>query len=117
MHPELPKPITIAEIASEKKGQDIVLMDMRKVSNVCDWFVIISAGSTRAIKALARAIDKGLSQKKVKSLRIEGRNDPFWVLLDYGDTVVHIFHKDMREFYGLERLWSDAPMECFESKC
>ena len=107
----------IAELASEKKGQDIVLLDLRKVSTVCDWFVLVSANSDRQVNSISRSIQKMLSKEGVKPLHIEGRNNPHWTLLDYNDVVVHVFHKDIREFYGLERLWSDAPREQFDGKC
>jgi len=107
----------IAKLAAEKKGQDIVLMDMQGISAVCDWFILVSAGSTRRIKAISRAIEEGLSKKKISPLHVEGRHDPHWVLLDYVDVVVHVFYKDVRAFYGLERLWSDAPREHFDGKC
>lgn len=107
----------IARLAADKKGQDIVLMDMQGLSTVCDWFVLVSAASVRRIKAISKAIEKGLSEKKIPPLHVEGRNNPNWVLLDYNDVVAHIFYKDIREFYGLERLWSDAPREYFDGKC
>jgi len=107
----------IARTSSEKKGEDIVLMDVRKVSGVCDWFVLVSASSSRRLKGISEAIQKDLSEKKVFPLHVEGRHNPYWTLLDYGDVVVHIFYKDIRGFYGLERLWADAPKECFEAKC
>lgn len=107
----------IAKLAAEKKGENITFMDMRKVSTVCDWFVLISASSTRRINAISKAVDKGLSAEKISPLHIAGRKNPYWVLMDYGDIVVHIFYKAIREFYGLERLWSDAPREEFDVKC
>jgi len=106
-----------AKFAAEKKGENIVLMNMAKISAVCDWFVVVSASSSRRIKAIADAIEKGLSQKKIHPLRIEGRTNPSWVLLDYNDLIVHVFYKEVRDFYGLERLWSDAPREKFDAKC
>ena len=107
----------IAELAANKKGQDIVLMDMRGISDVCDWFVLVSARSAPAIKAILREIEKGLSREKISPVHIEGRNNPFWVLMDYGEVVVHIFNKETRQFYGLERVWSDSTRENFEERC
>ena len=107
----------IAESAAEKKGHDIVLMDMSRISTLCDWFVVVSASSSRRVNAISRAIQEKLSKNHVRPLHIEGRHNPYWVLLDYEDVVAHIFYGDIREFYGLERLWSDAPRERFDSKC
>ncbi|MFQ5951973.1 MAG: ribosome silencing factor [Candidatus Omnitrophota bacterium] len=107
----------IAESAAEKKGQDIVLMDMSCISTLCDWFVLVSASSSRRVNAISKAIQEKLSKKRIHPLHIEGKRNPYWVLLDYEDVVVHVFYGDIREFYGLERLWSDAPRERFDAKC
>lgn len=111
------KALFIASIAQDKKGSDIVLLDLRKISNFCDWFVVLSASSTRRVQAIAASVQKALLEKDVHPLHVEGRHNQYWVLLDYGDVVVHIFYKDVRDFYGLERLWRDAPQECFNEKC
>lgn len=107
----------IAQLAAEKKGQDIVLMDMRNISTICDWFVLVSASSSRRLNTISKTIKEALSKKRVFPLRIEGKNNPYWVLLDCEDVVVHVFHEEIREFYGLERLWSEAPRERFDGKC
>ncbi|MCK5450738.1 MAG: ribosome silencing factor [Candidatus Omnitrophica bacterium] len=107
----------IAELASERKGEDIVLMDMRHISMVCDWFVLVSASSSRRVNSISKAIQKELSREKVNPLHVEGKQNPYWTLLDYEDVVVHVFYKEIREFYGLERLWSDAPKKQFNDKC
>lgn len=107
----------IAHLAAEKKGESIVLLEIREVSPVCDWLVIVSASSSRRIKAIANSVQEGMAKEKVHPLHVEGKNNPYWTLLDYGDVVVHVFNEDIREFYGLERLWSDAPRERFEDKC
>lgn len=104
----------IAALAADTKGDSIVLLRIKGVSSVSDWIVIISATSSRRIRAIADAIREGMSKEKERPLHVEGRNNPYWTLLDYGDVVVHIFHEDIRDFYGLERLWADAPIERFE---
>lgn len=109
--------LLVSRLALEKKGRDIVLLDMRGISTVCDWFVLISAASPRMIKAISKAIDKSISAKKISSMNIQGRQDPQWVLMDYGDVVVHVFYARTREFYALEKLWADAPREIFDDKC
>ncbi|MFH1552822.1 MAG: ribosome silencing factor [Candidatus Omnitrophota bacterium] len=107
----------IAQLAAEKKGENIVLMDMRNISTMFDWFVLISASSSRRINGISNTIQENLSKRRIPLLHIEGKHTPYWVLLDYEDVVVHVFYKDIREFYGLERLWSDAPIERFDNKC
>jgi len=106
----LEKAKLIAELAMEKKGENIVLMDMRKVSSMFDWFVLVSATSSRRIKAISNFIRRELSRKKMRAVHLEGRKeDPNWILLDFEDVVVHVFHENLRDFYGLERLWADVP--------
>lgn len=107
----------IARLAAEKKGENIVLMDMRGVSTMCDWFVLVSASSSRRIGAISNVIQERLAKEGVHPMHVEGRHNPYWVLLDYVDVVVHVFYKEVRDFYGLERLWSDAPTERFDNKC
>ncbi len=105
----LDKAKLIARLAADKKGEDIVLLDMTNQSAMCDWFVIVSASSSRRIGAISEEIQYKLSRDRVFPLHVEGRSSPYWVLMDYVDVVVHIFHSEMRGFYGLERLWSEAP--------
>lgn len=107
----------IAQFAAEKKGEDIVLMEMRNISTMYEWFVLISGSSSRRINAISNTIQRKLAKERIFSLHIEGKQDAHWVLLDYNDVIVHIFHNQIREFYGLERLWSDARIERFENKC
>lgn len=106
----------IAKAAGEKKGEDIVLLDMAGKPLLCDWFILITASSSRRIKAISDEIRKRLSSEKVYPGKVEGMVTAGWVLLDYGDIVVHIFTESMREFYGLERLWSDTPRENYDIK-
>jgi len=92
-------------------------MDMRNISTICDWFVLVSASSSRRLNTISNTIKEALSKKRVFPIRIEGKHNPYWVLLDCEDVVVHVFYEDIREFYGLERLWSEAPRERFDGKC
>lgn len=112
----LEKAALAARGASDKKGEDIVLMDMRKLSSFCDWFVIVSANSSRRIETIIRAVRKALSERAVKPLHTESSDGPYWSLLDYGDIVVHVFQEHVRQFYGLERLWSEAPRTYVDEK-
>jgi ribosome-associated protein len=108
----------IAASAADKKGENITIMDMRGVSSMCDWFVLVTASSSRRINTISKAIQEKLSkEEKISPLHIEGKTNPYWTLLDYGDVVVHVFYDQIRDFYGLERLWSDAPRERFDNKC
>jgi len=101
----------IIELARQKKGKQIVLMDISQLSTFADYFVIISGDSTIQIKAIADHIVDELHRKDIYPLNKEGYDYLNWVLLDYVDVVVHIFTNEIRKFYGLERLWADAAME------
>jgi ribosome-associated protein len=99
----------VVEVASDKLAADIVLLDLRGVAPFADYFVIMSADSSRQIEALERDISQALKEEKVKRFQREGINSSGWVLLDFSDVIVHIFGPEEREFYGLERLWAQAP--------
>jgi len=81
---------------------------MRKLSNFCDYFVICSGNSERQVESITRAIEEGFLEKKIKPASPGDSNNGLWSLLDYGNVVVHIFSKETREYYNLERLWIDA---------
>ncbi len=96
----------------EKKGSDVVIMDMREASGVSDYFILCCGTSDIQVRAIAEAVEKRLkSECQEAPWHIEGTEHRQWVLMDYVDLVVHIFTPDRREFYDLERLWSDAPVE------
>ncbi len=101
----------IAALALSKKAQDVVLMDMRAVSGFADYFVICHGDSDVQVKAISRAIRDGMREVGVQAWHEEGRQSLRWMLLDYVDVVAHIFRKESREFYSLERLWGDAGIE------
>ena len=96
------------EIAEDKQASDIVMLDLQQLSYVADYFVICSGESDRQLKAILDAIDETLSREFNREARIEGTPDTGWVLLDYGDVVVHIFSVALRDYYRIERLWSKA---------
>ncbi len=98
----------IVEIASDKKGIDIVLLRTAELTTMADFFVIMSGRSDRQVQALAGAIVDELRDDGIKPLGTEGRASARWVLLDYGAVIVHVFAPEERDFYGLERLWSAA---------
>lgn len=99
-----------AAAASAKKGEDIVALDVGDIISITDAFVITSATNTRHVRTLVDEIEKAMKEH-ASSLptSVEGLDDATWVLLDYGDIVVHVFLDETRAYYELERLWSDAP--------
>ncbi len=98
-----------AEAADAKKGGDIVVLDVGDIIGIVDMFVITSAPNTRLVRTIVDEVEKQLRERAgVKPRSVEGLDDVSWVLLDYGDLVVHVFLDETREFYGLERLWADA---------
>ncbi len=99
----------IVDVASDKQAVDIVLLDLRDVSLIADYFVICNGTSDRQIKAIVDDIRETLHrEEKLKPLQMEGTPDSGWVLLDYGSVVVHVFSPELREYYRLEKIWSQA---------
>lgn len=99
------------QFALERKALDVKILDLRKLSSVCDFFVICSASVGVQAKAIADWITENLRQRGINYWHSEGYQACRWILLDYVDVVVHIFLPQVREFYGLESLWGDAKME------
>ena len=97
-----------AEAASEKKASDVLLLDIREVTTFADYFVICSGNNHRQLQAIADAIDEQLSPQGAQLLHREGDAENGWVLLDFGDIIVHILGTKEREYYDLERLWNGA---------
>lgn len=97
-----------AGFASEKKAEDITVLDMRGVVNFCDFFVIASGTSTRQAQSIAEGVADGFEDLGTRITRKEGYRDGLWVLVDVGSVIVHVFEKATREFYGLDHLWQDA---------
>jgi ribosome-associated protein len=98
-----------ARSASEKKGEDIVIYDLRGISDVSDYFVVVTAQSKLQVRAIVSGIERGLKDLSVRPLGVEGSSGGQWVLIDYADTVIHVFSPALREYYALEALWGDAP--------
>jgi ribosome-associated protein len=101
----------IAGLALEKKAESIVILDLRELSSACDYFVVATGLSELSVKAIAEHIEDTLASESIRPWHVEGRQHRRWVLMDYVDVVVHLFHKDTREYYRLESLWADAPQE------
>ncbi len=101
--------LIVVEAAEDKKGEDIIVLDMRPIPSFCEYFVIISAGSLRQVNAVSDAVQYALIKEKIKPFSMISSNDESgWIVLDYASVVAHIFYKPVREFYALEHLWSDA---------
>jgi len=97
----------IVKSCEDKKGIDIKVLDIKGMTSIADYFVIVSGNSSSQVDALAREIDEKLSEKGEKPQNQEGKNSSRWIILDFGDIIVHVFHKDEREYYNLERLWEE----------
>ena len=107
---------TIIEAIKDKKGQNIVSLDLSVLDGaICDTFIICNADSTTQVAAIASGIEeKVLKEMKEKVWRVEGLNNGIWVVMDYVDVMVHIFQTEPREFYKLEQMWADAPSKTYE---
>ena len=95
--------------ADDRKAVDLKVLHLEKVTDFTDYFLICSGTSERQVQAIADAVLERMREEKVRPLHVEGFNRGQWVLLDFGDFVVHIFQEEPRKFYALERLWGDAP--------
>ncbi len=101
--------IEAARAADDKSAADVVVLEVGPVMAVCGWFVIASGSNTRLVRTVAEAVEEQVAAAGgPRPLRTEGFDDLRWVLLDYGDFVVHVFSDEARKFYDLERLWSDV---------
>jgi ribosome-associated protein len=100
----------IAEIIKTKKGFDINILDLRKLSGIADCFIVCSADADRQVKAIADEVDEQLHNKGIRCFHKEGFETLNWVILDYFDVIVHVFKADARSYYNLEKLWGDAPV-------
>lgn len=96
----------IKDSCKEKKGIDIKVLDIKGLSSIAYYFVIVSGNSVRQVSALADEIEEKMDEKGINLENIDGKTTSRWILLDYGDIIVHVFHKDEREYYDIERLWS-----------
>ena len=104
------KSLLCLKAALEKKALDPVLLELKGTTSFTDYFLLCSGKSDRQVQAIAQGIEEALKKKGIRPLGQEGMTGGRWVLMDYGDVVVHVFHREAREFYRIERLWADAPM-------
>lgn len=100
----------IAEIIKTKKGFDINILDLRKLSGIADFFVVCSADADRQVKAIADEVDEKLHNQGIRCFHKEGYETMNWIILDYFDVIVHVFRAEARNYYNLEKLWGDAPV-------
>ena len=103
-----------ASAATDKKAKDVLVLDIQSLTPMADYFVICSANSGTQVEAVARAVKEKMGELGIACKSTEGLAEARWVLLDFGDLVVHVFRPEEREFYHLERLWGDARQVPFE---
>ena len=97
-----------AEVCDEKKAKDIIVLDVRKITSISDYFIVCSTSNERQARAIAEDLRMRMKELGKREMGVEGLEDARWVLQDFGDIVLHIFHESQREFYDIEGLWADA---------
>ncbi len=108
--------VTAARQADDKQGRNIVVLDVRSVLGIIDYFVVVDAPNRRLVRTLVDEVEVGVREVSGRSpLRVEGEREQQWVLIDYGDVVVHIFLDEVRRFYEIERLYRDVPAIAWDS--
>lgn len=105
----LDKALLASQIIMERKAVDPVMFEVTGLTSITDYFLIAGGNSTRQVQAIGRHLQRTMKDKGLKAYGVEGEQEGQWILLDYGDLVVHIFYQPVREFYDLEGLWSEAP--------
>jgi ribosome-associated protein len=108
-----PEVVQAAELALDRKAEDVLALDLRGVSSATDFFVLATGNSDIQVKAIAEHVMEELAKDGFRPLHVEGMDRARWVLMDFVDFVVHVFHPLAREFYQLELLWGDAPTRSF----
>jgi ribosome-associated protein len=110
------KAIEAAQAALDKKAKDMVVLELKDLTIIADYFVVCSGESTTQVKAIVENVEKKLREYGQKPMGIEGLNTARWVLMDYGDVIVHVFEEETRAYYELEKFWLDAPRIPFEKE-
>lgn len=108
--------VSAARAAAAKQGTAIVILDVRELIVICDYFVIAGGTTERQVRTIEEEVERALRETGVKPVRREGQTEGRWVLLDYIDVVVHLFAEEEREYYDLERLWRDAPRVVWQER-
>ncbi|MCE3412457.1 ribosome silencing factor [Staphylococcus aureus] len=96
-----------------KKGEDTISLEMKGISDMTDYFVVTHGNNERQVQAIARAVKEVANEQNIEVKRMEGYNEARWILIDLADVVVHVFHKDERNNYNIEKLYQDAPLESY----
>lgn len=104
-----PEVKTSVKASLAKKGEELVILDLRGIASFTDFFIILHGNSSRQNKAIYESVEKELKENNIKPLSVEGRERADWILMDFGSFIVHIFSREAREYYSLEKLWGDAP--------
>jgi ribosome-associated protein len=102
--------------ADDKRAEDILALNMQGISLIADYFIICHGNSDKQVQAIAREIKAKAEENGYNVRRMEGFDEATWILIDLGDVVAHVFHRDERSYYKLERLWGDAPLEDIRSE-
>ncbi len=100
----------VVKTSDDRQAEDIVVLDVEGISILADYFVIMNGGSSRQNRAITNTLIQEAEKEGIHIRQVEGKDSKSWTLIDLGDVIVHIFSKEDREFYNLEKLWSDAPM-------
>lgn len=108
--------LTTVKAADDKRAEDIVVLNMKGISLISDYFVICHGNSDKQVQAIAREIKDKAEENGYEVKRLEGFDEARWILVDLGDVVAHVFHRDERSYYNLERLWGDAKVEDIQSE-
>lgn len=104
---------TSVKASLEKMGEELVVLDLRGIAFFTDFFIIMHGNSSRQNTAIYESVEKEMKKQKIKPLSVEGRERADWILMDFGSFIVHVFSKEAREYYSLEKLWGDAPKLSF----
>ena len=108
-HDSWEKAVRCAQSALEKKAYDLVLLEVTEQTTVTDYFILCTGRSSLQVQSICREIEESLRRAGMRPLAVEGFNHGQWILMDFGDVVVHIFYETVREFYNLDGLWANAP--------
>ena len=110
------KALKIARIAYDKKAEDILILDVRKICNYTDFFVLATGQTTNHLQAICSEVQEVLDKAGISPIGFDGINAPYWRVMDYGDVIFHCFTENVRRFYGLEHLWGDAEIVEWQKK-
>jgi len=112
----LDKALLAIKIIKERKAIDPILIEVGKLTSITDYFLIAGGNSSRQVQAISRHLGRKMRDKGIKPYSTEGEKEGHWILMDYGDLVIHIFYQPVREFYDLEGLWFEAPRRALDGE-